>query len=56
MATRVSVLSLIRAADPDWDKKKQKDLAYEFSHGHNFYTGAESGAVGYADNPPQSED
>lgn len=55
MATRISILAMIRQQDPDFDKAKQKDIAYEFSRGHNFYTGPESGSAGYDTNPPDED-
>lgn len=57
MATVVSIQALIRHADPDFDKDRIKDLAYEFSTGKKrFYTGPDSGAADYANNPPPSEE
>lgn len=56
MATQTSIQTLIRHADPDFDKDRQKDLAYEFAGGKKkFYTGGDSGAAGYASNPPDGE-
>lgn len=56
MATQTSIQALIRHADPDFDKDRRKDLAYDFGGRKRFYTDGNSGAAGYESDPPESEE